>query len=106
MHLQATRSEEHGGSDNHSTARRGARVPPRSDGEHRLLTCLPIKLSRELWRLQRPGPFSEILKLGAQRWGQRNWLLSKGVRWMKLEPIIPTEVSQKDNDQYSILTHI
>ena len=28
------------------------------------------------------------------------------MRWMKLEPIIQSEVSQKDKDQYSILTHI
>ena len=28
------------------------------------------------------------------------------MRWMKLEPIIPSEVSQKDKDQYGILTHI
>ena len=28
------------------------------------------------------------------------------IRWMKLEPIIQSEVSQKDKDQYSILTHI
>ena len=28
------------------------------------------------------------------------------LRWMKLEPIIQSEVSQKDKDQYSILTHI
>ena len=27
-------------------------------------------------------------------------------RWMKLEPIIQSEVSQKDKDQYSILRHI
>ena len=27
-------------------------------------------------------------------------------RWMKLEPIIQSEVSQKDKDQYSILMHI
>ena len=27
------------------------------------------------------------------------------MRWMKLEPIIQSEVSQKDKDQYSILTH-
>ena len=26
--------------------------------------------------------------------------------WMKLEPIIQSEVSQKDKDPYSILTHI
>ena len=28
------------------------------------------------------------------------------MRWMKLEPIIQSEVSQKGKDQYSILTHI
>ena len=28
------------------------------------------------------------------------------MRWMKLEPIIQSEVSQKDKDQYSILTHV
>ena len=28
------------------------------------------------------------------------------MRWMKLEPIIQSEVSEKDKDQYSILTNI
>ena len=28
------------------------------------------------------------------------------MRWIKLEPIMQNEVSQKDKDQYSILTHI
>ena len=28
------------------------------------------------------------------------------MRWMKLEIIIQSEVSQKDKDQYSILTYI
>ena len=28
------------------------------------------------------------------------------VRWMKLEPVIQSEVSQKEKHQYSILTHI
>ena len=28
------------------------------------------------------------------------------MRWMKLEAIIQSEVSQKENHQYSILTHI
>ena len=30
----------------------------------------------------------------------------KLMRWMKLEPIIQSEVSQKDKDHYNILTHI
>ena len=28
------------------------------------------------------------------------------IRWMKLEPIIQSEVSHKEKHQYSILTHI
>ena len=28
------------------------------------------------------------------------------MRWMKLEPIIQSEVGQKDKDHYNILTHI
>ena len=28
------------------------------------------------------------------------------MRWMKLEPIIQSEISQKEKHQYSILTHI
>ena len=28
------------------------------------------------------------------------------MRWMKLEPIIQSEVSQKEKHQYGILTHI
>ena len=28
------------------------------------------------------------------------------MRWMKLEPIIQSEVSQKEKHKYSILTHI
>ena len=28
------------------------------------------------------------------------------VRWMNLEPIIQSEVSQKEKDKYHILTHI
>ena len=28
------------------------------------------------------------------------------MRWMKLEPIIQSEVNHEDKDQYSTLTHI
>ena len=40
------------------------------------------------------------------------WTIKKNIfesvlmRWMKLEPIIKSEVSQKEKHQYSILTHI
>ena len=37
---------------------------------------------------------------------KKNTFESVLMRWMKLEPIIWREVSQKENHQYSILTHI
>ena len=37
---------------------------------------------------------------------KKNLFESVLMRWMKLEPIIQSEVSQKDKDQYSILMHI
>ena len=37
---------------------------------------------------------------------KRNAFESVLVRWIKLEPIIETEVSQKEKDKYHILTHI
>ena len=37
---------------------------------------------------------------------KKNTFESVLMRWIKLEPIIYSEVSQKDKHQYSILTHI
>ena len=37
---------------------------------------------------------------------KKNILESVLMRWMKLKPIIQSEVSQKEKHQYSILTHI
>ena len=37
---------------------------------------------------------------------KRNTFESVLMRWMNLEPIIPSEVSQKDKDKYCILRHI
>ena len=37
---------------------------------------------------------------------KKNTFESLLMRWMKLEPIIQSEVSQKEKHQYSILTHI
>ena len=37
---------------------------------------------------------------------KKNTFESVLTRWMKLEPIIQSEVSQKDKDHYNILTHI
>ena len=37
---------------------------------------------------------------------KRNAFESVLMRWMSLEPIIHSEVSQKEKDKYRILTHI
>ena len=37
---------------------------------------------------------------------QKNTFESALMRWIKLEPIIQSEVSQKEKHQYSILMHI
>ena len=37
---------------------------------------------------------------------KKNTFESVLIRWMKLEPIIQSEVSQKEKHQYSILMHI
>ena len=52
---------------------------------------------RKLWYIYTMEYYSAIKK---------NSFESVLMRWMNLEPIIQSEVSQKDKDQYSILTHI
>ena len=50
---------------------------------------------RKLWYIYTMEYYSAIKK---------NSFESVLMRWMKLEPVIQSEVSQKDKDQYSILT--
>ena len=52
---------------------------------------------RKLWYIHIMEYYSAIKK---------NTFESVLMRWMKLEPIIQSEVSQKDKHQYSILTRI
>ena len=55
------------------------------------------KWIRKLWYIYTMEYYSAIKK---------NVFESVLMRWMKLEPIIQSEVSQKEKHQYSILTHI
>ena len=55
------------------------------------------KKERKLWYIYTMEYYSAIKK---------NSFESVLMRWMKLEAIIQSEVSQKDKHQYSILTHI
>ena len=52
---------------------------------------------RKLWYIYKMEYYSAI---------KNNTFESVLMRWMKLEPIIQSEVSQKEKHQYSILTHI
>ena len=52
---------------------------------------------RKLWYICKMEYYSAIKK---------NAFESVLMKWMKLEPIIQSEVSQKEKHQYSILTHI
>ena len=52
---------------------------------------------RKLWYIDTMEYYSAI---------QKNSFESVLMRWMKLEPIIQSEVSQKGKHQYSILTHV
>ena len=52
---------------------------------------------RKLWYIYTMGYYSDIKK---------NSFESVLMRWMKLEPIMQSEVIQKDKHQYSILMHI
>ena len=52
---------------------------------------------RKLWYIYTMEYYSAVKK---------NVFESVLMRWMKLEPIIQSEVSQKEKHQYSILTHI
>ena len=60
-------------------------------------SCLDIKASSNKRYIYTMEYYSAIKK---------NTFESVLMRWMKLEPIIQSEVSQKEKHQYSILTHI
>ena len=56
-----------------------------------------VEWIRKLWYIYTMEYYSAIKK---------NTFESVLMRWMKLEPIIQSEVSQNEKHQYSILTHI
>ena len=58
---------------------------------------LADKWIRNLWYIYTTEYYSTV---------KRNAFESVLMRWMKLQPIIQSEVSQQEKYQYSILTHI
>ena len=81
-------------------------------------TCTPVFIAA-LFTIART--WKQPRCLSADEWIRKPWYIytmdyypaikknafeSVLMRWMKLEPIIQSEVSQKEKHQYSILTHI
>ena len=59
--------------------------------------CISRRMDKRLWYIYTIEYYSAIKK---------NAFESVLMRWMKLEPIIQSEVIQKEKHQYSILMHI
>ena len=81
-------------------------------------TCIPLFIAAlfttaKTWKQSRCSSTDEWIK---KLWYiytmeyysaiKRNTSESVLMRWMKIEPIIQSEVSQKEKDKYCILTHI
>ena len=81
-------------------------------------TCTPMFTAAQFTG---PRTWKQPRCLSADEWIKKSWYThtmeyysaikkntfeSVLMRWMKLEPIIQSEVSQKEKHQYSILTHI
>ena len=81
-------------------------------------TCTPMFIAA-LFVIART--WKQLRCLSADEWIRKEWYIytmeyysaikknsfeSVLMRWMELEPIIQSEVSQKEKHQYSILTHI
>ena len=56
-----------------------------------------FELIKKLWYMYTMEYYSDI---------KRNTFESVLMRWMNLEPIIQSEISQKERDKYCILVHI
>ena len=73
------------------------RKPDLKEKRKQLRCSLADEWIRKLWHIYTMEYYSAIKK---------NSFESVLMTWMKLEPIIQSEVSQKDKHQYSILMHI
>ena len=81
-------------------------------------TCAPVFISAlfiiaRTWKQPRCPSADEWIRKLCYKYTMEYYLAIKKntfesvlMRWMKLEPIIQSEVSHKEKHQYSILTHI
>ena len=72
-------------------------------------TCIPMFITAlfiiaRTWKQPRCSWFIYTMEYYSAV--KKNTFESVLMRWIKLEPIIQSEVSQKEKHQYSILTHI
>ena len=81
-------------------------VHPKGNHPEYSLEGLMLKLKCQYFGhlMQRADSFEKTMEYYSVF--KKNAFESVLMRWMKLEPIIQSEVSQKEKHQYSILTHI
>ena len=74
-----------------------------------LFIAAPFTIARTWKQLRYPSTNEWIKDVCATEYYsavKRNTIESVLMRWMNLEPVIQSEVSQKEKDKYRILTHI
>ena len=69
-------------------------------------SCLDNSMDRGAWRAIVHGVTESRTQLSMHTQKSIQIFCTFKKRWMKLEPIIQSEVSQNEKHQYSILTHI
>ena len=82
-------------------------VPPSmSSSNCCFLTCIQVsqEARQVVWYAHLFQNFPQFIAIHSAI--KKNTFESVLMRWMKLEPIIQSEISQKEKHQYSILTHI
>ena len=74
-------------------------------------TCIPVFITAlfiiaRTWKQPRCPSADEWIRMEYYSAIKKNTFESVLMRWMKLEPIIQSDVNQKEKHHYSILTHI
>ena len=75
-------------------------------GTHVHLWLIHVNVWQNQYSIVKQNKVKIKIKKKKKRSNEKNTSESVPMRWMKLEPIIQSELSQKEKHRYSILTHI